>query len=135
MDNDDDGVLDIDDRCPIEDANGYDADEDGCADSLEGLEALMNDFVSNGAIRNRWLRLGLTSQARRANIMAQRNRIHQAIYELQLLKSMLRLLRAYRINTQEATMLIDYIDNVIWQLRAQLPPPRPLRPWRLITAR
>ncbi|MDP2695700.1 MAG: thrombospondin type 3 repeat-containing protein [bacterium] len=40
-DDDNDGVLDEADDCPLENAGEYDADKNGCPDSIEGLKALI----------------------------------------------------------------------------------------------
>src|SRR3989338_5395664 len=54
LDSDNDGIYNnyegIVDNCPLEDSRGFDADNDGCIDSISGLTHLVDALVANGSI-------------------------------------------------------------------------------------
>jgi hypothetical protein len=55
MDADGDGIPDDEDNCPFEDATGFDANNDGCIDSLTGFSDIietMHDDVLSDEIKN-----------------------------------------------------------------------------------
>ena len=56
VDADGDGVLDVSDVCPTAPAGGYDADGDGCRDTLPGFVAFVGLEDVNGSVGNNILR-------------------------------------------------------------------------------
>jgi hypothetical protein len=110
-DSDSDGVLDIYDACPHHNPNGFDANFDGCTDSLTKLpnvlRSLHDDELSN-KIKN-----SLFSKANNALKMDNKNKMKTTINILNAIMNELVAQSGKKISNDTAEMLIEYVNNVI----------------------
>jgi len=115
-DSDGDGIPDNQDSCPFEDATGFDADGDGCIDTLTGLqeiiEALPDDVLSD-EIKN-----SLVSKVDNALKSADKEKDEAAINILQAFINQIEAQRGKKISEEVADMLIEYANNVIAKIEA-----------------
>ncbi len=114
-DDDNDGVLDVDDSCPLEDPGGLDADVDGCIDTFDGMTGLVGDLVETGILPGR-LENSLTSKIENAARSAERGHICAAVNELQALQHEIEAQRDKKIPADTANLLLMYAQNLIQQL-------------------
>ncbi len=108
LDDDNDGVLDVEDLCPFEDATGFDADGDGCIDTLTGLQQTINalpDDVLSDEIRG-----SLVSKVDNAlkPVVGEKK---AAINILGAFINEVNAQRGKKISEEVADMLIKYVDN------------------------
>ena len=108
LDQDDDGVEDTVDVCPLEDASGFDANVDGCLDSAEGLSALIASFELSNGLTN--------SLDAKAKIKDNDN--EGAVDDYNALINVIENNFANGVLTDEQSALfIAYIQNIIAQLQ------------------
>ena len=113
-DDDDDGLLDGDDVCPLEDATGIDADENGCIDTEEGLleilaglpPELLSDQIKNS----------LTSKIENAMKSLEKDRENAAIGQLEAFINQVEAQSGKKISEETADLLISYAENLISQI-------------------
>lgn len=113
-DDDNDGVLDIDDICPSEDAAGFDADSDGCIDTLIGLSQVIDtlpDDILSDKTKN-----SLVSKVDNALKSIDKEADNAAINQLQAFINEVNAQRGKKISEEAADMLIEYVNNVITQI-------------------
>jgi len=120
-DGDGDGVPDIIDQCPNENATGFDADNDGCIDSVSGLASVVSTLVLEGVISSE-LENSLLSKIGNAEKSATKENICAAINELGAFINQITAQREKKIANEAADLLINYATNVITYLLNQLPP-------------
>jgi len=115
-DDDGDGVLDINDMCPYEDATGFDADHNGCIDTIEGLtdviQTLPPDVLSD-EIKN-----SLASKVDNALKSISKENDDTAVNQLQAFINQILAQRGKKISEEAADMLIAYANNLIAKIRA-----------------
>jgi len=123
----DDGDTDGDrvtvclDMCPDEDATGFDANNDGCIDNISGLRDLLETLVAEGVIEEQ-LQNSLLSKVDNALKSADKENICTAINQLEAFKNEINAQRGKKIADDAAYLVIEYTDNVIDGLLAELPP-------------
>lgn len=113
-DSDGDGIPDIDDLCPFEDATGFDADSDGCIDTLAGLSQVLEtlpDEVLSTETKN-----SLVSKVDNAQKSADKEVINAAINQLEAFINEVEAQKGKKISEEVANMLIEYAQNIIAQL-------------------
>ena len=114
-DDDNDGVLDVDDDCPLEDATGSDADVDGCIDTFDGMTDLIGELIESGALSG-LLETSLTSKIDNAARAAARGSVCAAVNQLQALQREIRAQRGKEIPAETADLLLAYAQNLIDRL-------------------
>lgn len=92
LDSDGDGIPDVDDECPLEDATGFDANLDGCIDRPEDFSRVIAPLPINN-------RVGLENQLILCN-----DRSYSAIVSANLKRG--------NITESDKEMLLAYFDNV-----------------------
>ncbi len=113
-DDDNDGVLDVDDSCPFEDATGFDADSDGCIDTVVGLQqtiVTLPDDVLSDEIKN-----SLASKVDNALNSVDKEKDNAAISMLEAFINQVEAQRGKKISEEVADMLIAMANNVIAQI-------------------
>ena len=113
-DDDNDGLPDEDDVCPLEDATGFDADENGCIDTEDGLleilaglpPELLSDQIKNS----------LTSKIENAMKSLEKDRGNAAIWQLEAFINQVEAQSGKKISEDVAQMLILYAQNLIQQI-------------------
>jgi hypothetical protein len=119
-DTDGDGILVCQDQCLDEDATGFDANNDGCIDSTGGLIDVINTLVAEGVVDSNMAN-SLTSQVENAQKSTDKDKICTAINQLEAFKSHVDAQTGKKISIEAALMLINYADNIINNLLANLP--------------
>ena len=117
-DSDGDGILDPDDKCPLEDATGLDADKDGCIDTAQQLTDLINDLPSDALADE--VTNSLTQQVSNAQKQATKENICAAVKILGAFQNEVEAQREKKITDATATLLIEYANNLIAQLLENL---------------
>ncbi|MEK6698960.1 MAG: hypothetical protein AABZ10_07940 [Nitrospirota bacterium] len=80
-DGDGDGVPDLEDACPLENATGFDADHDGRIDSLSRLTEVVGTLVQEGMI-DAQMENSLASKVANAEKSAEKDQICTAVNDL-----------------------------------------------------
>jgi hypothetical protein len=118
VDSDGDGIPDDADACPNQNATGFDADRDGCIDSMPGLIALVKTLATEGVIEAELLASLLVKVADAAR-SADRERIDAAINQLEALQQAIYAQSGKKISVEAANQVIEYIDSLIAWYRSQ----------------
>lgn len=118
-DTDGDGVCNDNDDCPNDNAMGFDADGDGCVDSLSGLTDIVSTLADSGVIDDQMVN-SLLSKIENAEQSATKDNICTAINQLEAFKNQIEAQRGKKISDEAADLLIAYADNSITQLLSQL---------------
>lgn len=117
-----DGVLDDEDACPYENTTGFDADGDGCIDSLGGFSDVIDTLLDSSVIDEtmetflKQMIYNANSSDTKENICADVNQLEEGF------KNQVEAHRNNKISNDAANLLIEYADNVIAGLLSQLPP-------------
>ena len=119
-DDDNDGILDINDNCPFEDSNGFDADNDGCVDNFRGLTDVINILVTEGIIDEN-LANPLITKVENAEKSATKDNICAAVNQLEALKNQIEAKRGNPLSDEVADKIIQYTNNIIFKLLVKLP--------------
>ncbi len=119
-DSDGDTVGDASDVCPLEDANGFDADTNGCIDTLTGMTGILDTLVTEGIIDST-LKNSLVTKVAGAEKAADKENICAAINKLGALKNEVNAQAGNKISLEAATLVINYTNNLIIQLLDKLP--------------
>jgi len=110
-DADGDGVCGDVDACPDEDATGYDADQNGCIDSVEGLVDIINtlpDEILSDETKN-----SLIPKVEAAKNSIDRDKDNAAIGQLGAFINEVNAQTGNKISAEAAAMLIAYAQNII----------------------
>lgn len=114
LDTDGDGLLDVDDLCPLEHPHGLDADVDGCIDTIERL------IIATRALN---LRQGVANSldaklenARKALEAQNAGDRQDAIQKLQAFINEVNAQRGGEITGEQADLLVAMAGNVVSQL-------------------
>lgn len=119
LDDDNDGVLDVNDICPFEDATGFDADGDGCIDTLSGLSEVVETLTNEGVIPEE-LQTSLLAKCENAEKSADKENICAAINKLGALINQTNAQRGKKITDEAADLIVTYTNNLITQLQNKL---------------
>jgi beta propeller repeat protein len=119
-DTDDDGVGDVSDSCPLENATGFDANDNGCIDNFAGLTDVINTLVTEGIIDEN-LANPLITKVENAEKSATKDNICAAVNQLEAFKNQIEAKRGNSLSVEVADELIDYANNIISQLLVKLP--------------
>jgi len=124
LDTDGDGIADNFypelDACPLEDASGFDVDDNGCIDSYSGLTDLVGSLVTEGVISTT-MQNSLLSKVANAQASADRTSVCAAINELEAFKNQVAAQTGKKISADAAMLVSVYVDSVIAVQLAQLP--------------
>ena len=110
-DDDNDGVLDVDDNCPTEDSTGFDADNDGCIDTIQGLSDLIDTLVLEGVIDST-MQNSLHAKIDAALAKLDDDEVCPAIKQLDALKEQIEAQTGKFVSEDAAAELLQYITNV-----------------------
>ncbi len=118
-DGDGDGIDDCVDKCPVEDAAGFDADMDGCIDTLSRLSEIVKILSSEGsiAVRNQRHLLGRVANATK---FAEKEKICATIKSLESFENMVNEKRNKGVAIAAANEIIAYTDSVITYFQSWL---------------
>jgi hypothetical protein len=120
-DTDGDGVGDGSDSCPLENAEGQDANSDGCIDKLGGLTNVIGTLVNEGMVEEQ-LSTSIVTRVENAQNSVFKDNICAAVNQLEALKNQTNAQRGRKISDEAANLIIEYINNIIEQLLNQLQP-------------
>ena len=107
-DADGDGILDSEDRCPLVDSTGFDADHDGCIDTTEGLKAIIESIDMHESIQN-----SLISKIESAEKQFDKENFKAGINKLEAVINEIEAQRGKKIPEDTAELLIRYTKNII----------------------
>ena len=110
-DDDNDGVLDIADVCSLEDATGFDADNNGCIDRITDLPTVFNTLYTEGAI-NSTLWNSLNAKINAAIAASTRDNVCAAVNVLGALKNEITAQTGKKVSVASAQLLQPFITNV-----------------------
>lgn len=119
-DTDGDGIPDDQDACPDEAATGFDADGDGCIDSVSGLAALVQALVDEEVI-DQQMQNSLLSKIKNASQSADKENICVVVNQLEALMNQVNAQRGKKISEDAADQVIAYAQSVINWYLDQLP--------------
>jgi len=114
QDSDGDGIPDDEDVCPDEDATGFDADKDGCIDTLDGLHEIIEtlpDDVLADEIKN-----SLVSKVNNALNSVDKEKDDAAINMLEAFINQIEAQSGNKISTEVVEMITTYVVNIIAQI-------------------
>ncbi len=117
-DEDGDGLPDNRDACPQENATNFDADGDGCIDTVSGLADLVADLVEQGIVAEQ-LANSLLRKVENAERSADRQNVCAATHLLEALVNAVEAQRGKKITADAAEMIIGYVDSLIRWLQSQ----------------
>lgn len=118
VDSDNDGVTGEADKCPTEDATGFDANVDGCIDNIQGLQQVVNTALLEGVVTPEIVN-SLTSKVTAALNSIDREKDNAAVNQLQAFINELNAQRGNKISDEAADLLIWYAQNVITNIQGQ----------------
>ena len=101
------------------DATGFDTDQDGCIDSLTGLNSMLETLVNQGVI-DAVLKNSLLSKVANAEKSADKENIDAAINKLEALINEINAQRGKKISEDAAAEIIVYTESIINWLSNQL---------------
>jgi hypothetical protein len=110
-DSDGDGVPDPDDACPSEDSTGFDADNDGCIDTIQGLSVLIDALFVEGLIDST-MQTSLHAKIDGAAASLDHAPVCTAINKLNALKEQIEAQTGKKVAADAAPELLQYITNV-----------------------
>ena len=114
IDSDKDGIPDELDNCPTQDSTGFDADNNGCIDTLNGLNQIIltlpNDVLSDETKNS------LVSKVENAKKSADKDADNAAINQLNAFINEVKAQRGNKISEDVADTLINYAQNIIVQI-------------------
>ncbi|RJP74144.1 MAG: hypothetical protein C4532_03075 [Candidatus Abyssobacteria bacterium SURF_17] len=113
-DADGDGVCGNVDACPSEDATGFDADENGCIDNVEGLTTIINTLPDD--VLSDETKTSLISKVEAAQRSIDRDKDNAAIGQLNAFINEVNAQTGNKISSEVAAMLIAYAQNIIAQV-------------------
>jgi hypothetical protein len=116
VDTDGDGVYDVFDLCPSEDATGFDADLNGCLDTVLGLSQILIT-LPEGSISAE-IENSLTSKVDAALKSVDKEKDQAAVNQLQAFINELNAQRWHKISDEAADLLILSALNVIAQIQS-----------------
>jgi hypothetical protein len=116
---DGDGIPYSYDNCPCESGTGFDADDDGCIDTINGLDDLIQTLVAKGVVDEQ-MQTFLVSKIENARGFEDKDNICNAIKQLETLVNRVNAQREKKISPEGADQIIAYTKSVIASYVAQL---------------
>ena len=115
-DDDNDGVEDLADRCPLASTDGFDANGDGCRDTLPDFVPFVDDALGdvNGSVRAGILRL--TADA--TGLICVDGDARRGLKTLESLVAYIQRQSGNRLPAEVADVLETYVENLIKQIEA-----------------
>ena len=108
---DGDGVLVDQDLCPLENSTGFDANVDGCIDTIAGLITVVST-LPDGVLSDQ-TKTSLTSKVEAALASSDREKDDTAIKQLNAFINEVNAQRGKKVSVEASEMLILYVQNVI----------------------
>lgn len=118
-DSDGDGIPDSQDACPLEDASGFDANADGCIDTIQGLTQIITT-LPDGALSDE-IKTSLVSKVENAQKSSDKSNICAGVNQLQAFINEVDGQRGKKVSDEAANDLIAFAQSVIAALNSQLP--------------
>ncbi|MBU7013107.1 MAG: thrombospondin type 3 repeat-containing protein [Theionarchaea archaeon] len=112
-DDDNDGIPDEEDNCPFENPQGFDANFDGCTDRACDLASLVKSLELHHGIEN-----SLVKKAENACAKFTEGNVGAAVNILNAFVNEVEAQRGKKISEEDAEMLIQFAENVIWLMQA-----------------
>lgn len=119
-DDDNDLVPDTSDLCPFEDATGFDANNDGCIDTIQGLVDLLNTLVAEGVIDSN-IANGLLSKVENALKSSTKENLCAVVGQIGAFRNQIEGQRGKKVSEDAADILAQYADNLTTQFLSKLP--------------
>ena len=115
-DSDGDGVLDVSDVCPTAPTEGFDADGDGCRDTLPGFSAYVNGLENlSTSVRNNILR----KTAAATSLICDDGNIQGGLKKLESLVKYIGTHSGKNGTSAEVADVLEvYVENLIRQVQA-----------------
>jgi hypothetical protein len=113
-DDDNDGMLDAADSCPLAPSDGFDADSDGCPDTLPGFLAYLTGLED---VRDSFGRNVLRWATRATSLLCDDGDTRAGVQRLNRLAAYTQRHSAKQISVDTAAVLESYVDNLIEQLQ------------------
>lgn len=110
------GIVDV---CPLEDATGFDVDNNGCIDSFSGLFNLLSTLVSEGVIDSN-MQNSLMQKVGNAENSADKENLCTAVDQLGAFKNQVAAQRGKKISVESAELVSAYADSLIAVLESKL---------------
>lgn len=107
-DSDGDGVPDGVDSCPLTSSMGFDADVDGCTDTLGGLIAMVESLTPEPKIEG-----GLLAKLNGAQTALDRDNMRVAVNNLRSFINQVKAQRGKSLTSPQAGLLVAYANNLI----------------------
>ena len=107
-DSDGDGVPDGVDSCPLTSSMGFDADADGCIDTLDGLIAMVESLTPEPKIE-----AGLLTKLNGAQTALDRDNMRVAVNNLRSFINQVKAQRGKSLTSPQADLLAAYANNLI----------------------
>jgi len=119
-DDDNDGFPDELDACPLENSTGFDADEDGCLDTLSRLPDVVNNLANEGMLDEKFKEI-ILSRIDSAIKSVEKENICTALNKLESMVNEVNSKRDKKVSHSAADLIIEYTENIIKLLLNQLP--------------
>ncbi len=116
IDSDGDGIIDSEDSCPFENATGFDADQNGCLDNIQGLSQVI-DTLPDDALSEE-IKNSLASKVSAALNSIDKEKDQAAINQLQAFINEIYAQKGKKISEEAAELLISYANNIILRIQA-----------------
>lgn len=110
-DGDGDDIPDSDDKCPNQDAYGFDSDRDGCIDTIGDIDEVVDNLSNQNAVRHNILK-SLSAKTQNAKKSATKGNYQAAIGVLGALINQVRALEVKEIPEYEAYLMRSYAQAV-----------------------
>jgi hypothetical protein len=119
-DTDGDGIPDDQDICPLEDATGFDANQDGCIDTLGGLSEVIDTLLEEAVI-DEAMATPLQKKVTNAATSASKENVCAGVNQLEAFQNQIEAQTGKKVSAEAAAELIAYAENVIEWLLGALP--------------
>ena len=104
----------------MEDSTGFDANNDGCIDSITELGGMLPTLVEEGLIDAN-MQNSLVSKVENSEKSVSKDNICAAVNQLEAFKNQISAKRGNGISEDAANLLVNYANNLIRLLMAGLP--------------
>ena len=111
-DADGDKVSNETDICPEENANGFDANSDGCIDDIQGITQVVNTTLVENSLSPEIV-VSLTSKVESALNSIDKEKDNVAVNQLNAFINELNAQRGKKVSEAAADLLINYAQNII----------------------
>ena len=111
IDTDGDGIADNIDSCPNENASSYDANQDGCIDTANGLVSLLEDMPDDEIATN--IKKPLLKKVSNVIKSLEKGNTNSAINQMEAFINQVEAQRGKKISEDAADLLVVFAENII----------------------